>query len=85
MAYYPTQEDIRALFFTEKIWYVKIVLLNDKFQHVYEMKHEFISGSLSTNVDSDIRNTFSMTLGVVNKAVGIEEDKLLWINRFIKV
>lgn len=85
MAYYPTQEDIHALFFTEKIWYVKIVLLNDKFQRIYEMKHEFISGSLSTNVDSDIRNTFSMTLGVINKTVGIEEDKLLWINRFIKV
>ena len=85
MAYYPTQEDIQALFFTEKIWYVKIVLLNDKFQHVYEMKHEFISGSLSTNVDSDIRNTFSMTLGIVNKTIGIEEDKILWINKFVKV
>lgn len=85
MAYYPTQEDIRALYFSEKTWYVKIVLLNDKFQQVYEMKHEFISGNLSTNVDSDIRNTFSMTLGVINKIVGIEEDKLLWINKFVKV
>lgn len=85
MAYYPTNADIQALYFSEKTWYVKIVLLNDKFQQVYEMKHEFISGSLSTNIDSDIRNTFSMTLGVHNKLVGIEEDKLLWINRFVKV
>lgn len=85
MAYYPTQEDIEALYFSEKIWYVRLVLLNDKFQKVYEMKHEFISGSMSTDINSDIRNTFSMTLGVINKNVGIAEDKLLWLNRFVKV
>ena len=85
MPYYPTQEDINVLSFNEKTWYVKIILLNNKFQRVHEMKYEFISGSLSTNVDSDIRNTFSMTLGVINKSVGIEEDKMLWINRFVKV
>lgn len=85
MAYYPTQRDIDALAFSEKILYTKILLLNDNFQTIYEMKYEFISGQLSTNVDSDIRNTFSMTLGVIDKNVGIEEDKLLWINRFVKV
>lgn len=85
MAYYPTQRDIDALAFPEKILYTKILLLNDNFQTIYEMKYEFISGQLSTNVDSDIRNTFSMTLGVIDKNVGIEEDKLLWINRFVKV
>lgn len=85
MAYYPTQRDIDALSFPEKILYAKILLLNDNFQTVYEMKHEYVSGQMSTNVDSDIRNTFSMTLAVINKNVGIEEDKLLWINRFVKV
>ena len=85
MTYYPTNDDLRKLYYPEKIWYVKILLLNDKFQRVYEMKHEFISGSLSTNIDSDIRHTFSMKLGVTNKNIGIEEDKLLWINRFVKV
>lgn len=85
MAYYPTQRDIDALAFPEKILYTKILLLNDNFQTIYEMQYEFISGQLSTNVDSDIRNTFSMTLAVINSNVGIEEDKLLWINRFVKV
>lgn len=85
MAYYPTNEDIQALYFTEKIWYVRIVLLNEKFQQVYEMQHEFVSGSMSINTDSDIRRTFSMTLGVINKNVGIAEDKILWLNRFVKV
>lgn len=85
MSYYPTQRDIDALAFPEKVLYTKILLLNDNFQTIYEMKYEFISGQLSTNVDSDIRNTFSMTLGVIDKNVGIEEDKLLWINRFVKV
>lgn len=85
MAYYPTKRDIDALTFPEKILYTKILLLNDNFQTIYEMKYEFISGQLSTNVDSDIRNTFSMTLGVIDKNIGIEEDKLLWINRFVKV
>lgn len=85
MAYYPTQRDIEALSFPEKILYTKVLLLNDNFQTVYEMEYEFVSGQLSTNVDSDIRNTFSMTLAVINPNVGIEEDKLLWINRFVKV
>jgi len=85
MAYYPTQRDIDALTAPEKILYAKILLLNDNFQTIYEMKHEFVSGQLSTNVDSDIRNTFSMTLAVINNNVGIEEDKLLWIDKFVKV
>lgn len=85
MAYYPTQRDIDALAFSEKILYTKILLLNENFQTIYEMKYEFVSGQMSTNVDSDIRNTFSMTLAVIDKNVGIEEDKLLWINRFVKV
>ena len=85
MAYYPTMTDLQYLYFSEKIWHVKVVLLNEKFQQIYEMKHEFISGNISTNVDSDIRNTLSLTLGVINKMVGIEEDKLLWINRYVKI
>lgn len=85
MAYYPTQADIDALSFPEKTLYAKILLLNDNFQTIYEMNHEFISGEMSINVDSEIRNTFSMTLAVTDRNVGIEEDKLLWINRFIKV
>ena len=85
MAYYPTQEDLRALAFTEKMWYVRIVLLNEKLQKVYEMKHEFISGSTSIDINSDIRRTLSMVLGVVDKNVGISEDRLLWLNRFVKV
>ena len=85
MAYHPTNEDLRALYFTEKLWSVRLVLLNNNFQKVQEMKHEFISGNLSTNVDSDIRRTLNMTLGVINKNVGIAEDKLLWLNRFVKV
>ena len=85
MAYYPTNEDIQALYFTEKMWYVRLVLLNEKFQQVYEMQHEFVSGSMSINTDSDIRRTFSMTLGVINKNVGIAEDKILWLNKFVKI
>lgn len=85
MAYYPTQEDIMMLSFPEKILHVKILLLNDKFQTIYEMKHEYISGNLSTNVNSDIRNTLNMTLGVINKNVGISENRLLWIDQFVKI
>lgn len=85
MAYYPTQLDIDALSFPEKTLYTRILLLNDNFQTVYEMKYEYISGEMSTDVDSDIRNTMSMTLAVINKNIGISEDRLLWINRFVKV
>lgn len=85
MTYYPTQRDIDALTAPEKNLYAKILLLNENFQTVYEMKHEFVSGQLSTNIDSDIRNTFNMTLAVLNDSVGIEEDKLLWIDKFVKV
>lgn len=85
MAYYPTQTDIRALSFPEKILYVKVLLLNQQFQTVYQMQHEYVSGESSTNVDSDIRNTFNMTLHVRNNNVGIAEDKLLWIDKFVKV
>ena len=85
MAYYPTQTDIHALSFPEKILYVKILLLNEKFQTVYEMQHEYVSGDMSTNVDSDIRNTFNMNLYVNHRNTGIAEDKLLWIDKFVKV
>lgn len=85
MAYYPSQNDLQALCFSEKIILVKLVLLNENYQTIYEMKHEFISGEMSTDTDSDIRNTLSMSLAVHNKNVGIAEDKLLWINKFVKV
>ena len=85
MAYYPSQNDLQALCFSEKIILVKLVLLNENYQTIYEMKHEFISGEMSTDIDSDIRNTLSMSLAVHNKNVGIAEDKLLWINKFVKV
>ena len=85
MPYYPTQLDIQALSFPNKTLYLKLLLLNDKFQTVYEMKYEYISGEISTDIDSDIRNTMSMTLAVINKNIGISEDRLLWINQFVKV
>lgn len=85
MAYYPTQVDIQALNFPTKILYVKILLLNEQFQTIYEMKHEYVSGEISTNVDSEIRNTMSMTLAVRNQNVSFAEDRLLWINQFVKV
>lgn len=40
MAYYPSQEEIKALSFPTKILHVKVLLLNDNFQTIYEMKHE---------------------------------------------
>ena len=85
MAYYPTQRDIDVLSSPEKTLYAKILLLNENLQTVYEMKHEYVSGQMSTNIDSDIRNTCSLTLAVIDKNVGLEEDKLLWVNRFVKV
>ena len=85
MAYYPSQEEIKALSFPTKILHVKVLLLNDNFQTIYEMKHEQISGNISTDVGSDIRNTLSITLGVLNKNVGVSENRLLWINQYIKI
>lgn len=81
----PTQRDIDVLSSPEKTLYAKILLLNENLQTVYEMKHEYVSGQMSTNIDSDIRNTCSLTLAVIDKNVGLEEDKLLWVNRFVKV
>lgn len=83
--YYPTQDDIRALLFPQKTMYTKIVLLNDKFQSVYEMQYEYLSGDTSTNVDSDIRNTLGMTLIAKDKSISFAEDRKLWINNFVKV
>ena len=85
MAYYPTQVDLQALSFPEKTLYTKVLLLNDNFQTIYEMKYEYVSGELSINTDSDIRRIFSMTLAETNYNIGIVEDKLLWINKFVKV
>jgi len=85
MPYYPTQKDIQALGFSEKIILVRIVLLNNQLQSVYELKYEYISGDMTTDTDSDIRNTFSMTLAACDESVGIAENKKLWIDKFIKV
>lgn len=83
--YYPTQTDIRALYANEKILYTKLVLLNEQFQTVYEMTQECISSDISTNVDSDVRHTLNMTLAVKNQRTGIAEDRLLWIDKFVKI
>lgn len=83
--YYPTQNDIRALLFHNKEMYVRILLLNDQFQTVYEMNYEYISGDISINIDSDIRNVLSMALFAKDRSVGFAEDRKLWINKFVKV
>ena len=75
MPYYPTQKDIQALGFSEKIILVRIVLLNNQLQSVYELKYEYISGDMTTDTDSDIRNTFSMTLAACYERVRIAENK----------
>ena len=80
MPYYPTQKDIQSLGFSEKMLLVKIVLLNKQFQSVYELNYEYISGDMTTDTDSDIRNTFSMTLAACDEKTGIAEDKKLWID-----
>ena len=65
--------------------YVRILLLNDQFQTVYEMNYEYISGDISINIDSDIRNVLSMALFAKDRSVGFAEDRKLWINKFVKV
>lgn len=85
MAYYPTQTDIRLLHFNEKSIHVKIVLLNESYKIISEMRGQFISGSISMDVDSDIRNTLTISLAITSESFNIGEDKQLWINQFVRV
>lgn len=85
MFYYPTQKDIEVLKFTEKTILAKVVLLNQSFRALYEFNTEYISGDISIDTDSDIRNTLSLSLLVLDDSISFAEDKKLWIDKFVKV
>lgn len=84
MAYIVSQTDIQTIQQHEKEVYVKIDLLNKKFQTIDSLTGNLISDNLNVSSESKQRRTYSCDLVLTDASFLIGYDKKIWIDKYIR-
>lgn len=85
MAYNVKQEDWDVIFQNQMEIYIKFQILDSNDKILDEIQNKLISGSLSSDAQSDIRTTFTAQLYQDDDSLIIDKNKKLWFDKFIKV
>lgn len=80
-----TDEQFRTSIQNIQNRYIRLELLNYKYQTVDELNGICISGTISINADSDIRRTASIVLGVKDASFEIQPGGRIWLDKMIKL
>lgn len=83
--FYPKQADIDLLRQSNRQTYVKLELLNKKWQTLDELSGEAMEDNWSINADSDMRRSFSVSLVVKDSTFTIGKDNKVWLDKYIRV
>ena len=84
MAYIVSQTDIQTIQQHEKEVYVKIDLLNKKFQTIDSLTGNLINDNLNVSSESKQRRTYSCDLVLTDASFLIGYDKKIWIDKYIR-
>lgn len=84
MSYIPTENDLRLLLQRNKIWSIRVEVLNERFQILAAIQGEALSGSLTISADSDMRRTFVLDMYVKSSTYQISEESYFWLNKMIR-
>lgn len=80
-----TNEQFRTSLQNIQNRYVRLELLNYKYQTVDELSGVCTSGTISINANSDIRRTASIVLTVTDTSFEVEPGARIWLDKYIRV
>lgn len=84
-SYVVQQRDIDILRQSTRVIYVKVELLNHKFQIVNVIEGQIASDSFSIDGDSAVRRTYNCDIVVSDSTFLIGKDRNIWADRYIRV
>jgi len=79
----PQQSDIDILDQHTPELFIKLFLLNNKFQTIDELEGTLISGSITLDADSDIRRTASFNFYIEDMELYAEQYSKIWMDKFV--
>lgn len=85
MAYIATENDLRLILQRNKIWSLRIEVLNTRFQILETIEGEALSAQLSISAESDMRRTCTLDMYVKNASYQISESSYFWLDKYIRV
>ncbi|MEG1562291.1 MAG: DUF5048 domain-containing protein [Bacteroides sp.] len=85
MSFIPQKTDFEIVKQPIRKTYSKIELLNKSFKTTGQLEGEVISDSYSFDADSDIRQTYQVTMLVKDASFTVGADKKIWIDKYIRV
>jgi hypothetical protein len=80
-----TEQEFRASLQNIQSRYIRIELLNYKYQTVDEISGTVVSGSISINANADMRRTGSIKMVIENSSFEVEPGSRIWLDKYVKV
>lgn len=85
MAYLITSEDINLIQLKTHKRYVKVNLLNSKYQIVDSLDSDVFDGSITVDATSDLRRSCTLSIVIKNKDFDIDEGGRIWLDKRVQI
>lgn len=85
MAYLITAEDYNLIQLKSRKRYVKIDLLNSKYQVVDSLESDIFDGSITIDATSDLRRSCTLSVVIKDKNFDIDEGGRIWLDKRIQI
>lgn len=80
-----TQRDIDVLMQSSREVFVKIQLLNDRYQVLDELQGDVIDGDVNIDAESNIRRTCNLELYVRDRSLFVGEKRKIWLDKTVRL
>jgi len=80
-----TQADIDILMQSTRESFIRVQLLNEKYQVIDELQGEVIDGDISIDASTDIRRTCNLSIYVKDTSYFTGEKRKIWLDKFVRL
>ncbi len=85
MPYIPSPYELSIINQHTKDIYIKVELLNSKFETINKFDGDLISGNYSNDSESNSRRTFNCQMLVKDDSMFVGHDRKIWLDRYIRI
>lgn len=85
MPYIPTENDLRLVLQRNKIWTLRLEVLNTRYQILAAIEGEALGAQITISAESDMRRTCSLDMLVKDASYQISESSYFWLDKYIRV